>query len=88
MIGKVKLHGFILVKSSLIALSGTSCLSMISGRFAFVPRENRRPLFRIMLAGKVERIYRQECVRNLTEKEISLKNQDPLKAKSARHHSL
>jgi hypothetical protein len=41
-----------------------------------------------MLAGKVERIYRQECVRNLTEKEISPKNQDPLKAKSARHHSL
>jgi hypothetical protein len=57
--------------------------------------ENRYPLFRIMLwitlsrtRGKVERIYLPECVRNLTEKEISLKNQGGLKAKSARHQSL
>ena len=38
--------------------------------------------------GQVERIYRRERVRNLTETDISLKNQDRLKAKSARHHSL
>jgi hypothetical protein len=38
----VKLHGFIPVKSSLIALS--------------------------RIQRKIERIYRQECVRNLTEK--------------------
>jgi hypothetical protein len=62
MVGKVKLHGFILVGTSQITLSRTR--------------------------KKVERIYRHECVRNLTEKEISLKNQGGLKAKSARHHSL
>ena len=34
---------------------------------------------------EVDRISRRESVRNLTDLEISLKNQDRLKAKSARH---
>jgi hypothetical protein len=76
MVGKVKLHGFILFAHHHQLRTGRS-----------FPAASSRTLSSHMRT-ELEPISGRKSVRHLTNQKISLKNKDRLKAKSACHQSL